>query len=134
MQTTPCLLLLALVALDASAIETFASRVERAKGVEHSRAGKAYQEKLMRSAGQGMAHVMKECFPKTASPDILRFTLVADVQADRTLSNIAVVPSTPMTRCFMSGFAALSFPKPSSKFKTTGMPIVIEMAITRDAL
>lgn len=57
----------------------FGARVQRAKLIEASPEGDAYQKKLWSSIGNQTATAMQECFPRKAKADTDEFTLVGDV-------------------------------------------------------
>lgn len=107
----------------------FGARVQRAKLIEASPEGDAYQKKLWLSVGNQTATVMQECFPRKAKADTDEFTLVGDVNSQCQLQNIELRPSTPMSRCFAKRFAALRFPEPPESMSESGMALVIEMKI-----
>ena len=112
-----------------AAAEDFGARVQRAQLLEVSPEGKAYQKQLWAGAGNPAATAMQQCFPKGEKSDTVGFTVVGDVNDQGHLQNVAVQPSTPMSRCFVEKFSALRFPQPSASFWPDGMPLVVEMKI-----
>lgn len=111
------------------AADTFAARMNRAKIVEDSPSGKAFQTVLWPQVGSYTATVMQQCFPKGATPDTKAFTVVADILPNRTLSHAEVRPKTKMSTCFVSGFERAPFPTPPESFGERGIPIEIDMAV-----
>jgi|SRR5690242_2464829 hypothetical protein len=111
------------------AADTFATRVHRAKAVEDSPSGKAFQAVLWPKVGNYTATVMTQCFPKGTKPDTAAFTVVADILPDGTLSHTEVRPRTKMSTCFVNGFESAPFPKPQESFGKRGIPIEIDMTV-----
>jgi hypothetical protein len=108
---------------------SFSERVHRAKLVEESPDGKAYQQVLWTQIGDYTAAVMQQCFKKGAKADTSFFALVGDVLPNRSLSGVEVKPKTNMSQCFADGFSRASFPQPSASFGEDGIPIEIDMKI-----
>jgi hypothetical protein len=107
----------------------FGSRVQRAKLIEASSEGEAYQKQLWASAGNKAASAMQACFPRGVKVDTESFTLVGDVNNQHHLQNVEVHPSTPMSRCFAKRFSSLQFPELPESMHESGMPLVVDMKI-----
>lgn len=114
-----------------SAEDSLAARVDQAKAVENSAVGQAYQKELWKAVGQETANLMLKCFPKGVQADVSSFTFVANVLSNGELGQVHVEPSTKMTTCFSTGFTALAFPHPPASFEKTGLPLAIQMQITK---
>lgn len=108
---------------------SFIDRAKRAKLVEDSPEGQAYQQELWSHVGDYTAAVMQRCFPNESEVDTDSFTLVADVSPSGHLSNVELEPSTPMSRCFAKNFSQAPFPVPAASFGEAGIPIIINMKI-----
>lgn len=130
MKTIPVFIALLLATSAAVAADSFSARVHRAKLVEDSPSGKAYESVLWPQVGRYMATVMRRCFPTGTKPDTATFTMVADILPDRTLADADVRPRTRMSECFVNGFAHASFPELPKSFGERGIPIEIDMRVT----
>jgi len=114
-----------LPSLAMAADDGFGSRVQRARLIEETSGGQAYQKELWASLGDQAATAMQECFPRGVEADTAAFILVGDVDGQSHLQDVEVRPSTAMSRCFAEKFASLRFPEPPEGV----MPLVIEMKI-----
>ena len=122
-------LLFLLISITTMASESVDARASRAKEVENTPVGKAYQHDLWQAIGAETATLMQECFPQQSEPDTRSFIFVANVLPNGTSSDAVVHPSTPMAQCFSSGFSRLHLPIPSDTFGKSGMPLAIEMTV-----
>jgi hypothetical protein len=111
----------------AAARDAFDARVQRAKSIERSPDGKAYQQILWRQVGRYGTTVMQQCLPKGVKPDVDFFILVGDVMPDHSLSRIEVRPLTKLSMCFAEGIGSGEFPSPPDRFGASGMPIEMDM-------
>ena len=125
----PAFAFLLFIAVPASAADSFEARVQRAKTIEASLQGQAFQKVFWDHVGDYTAKAMQRCFPKDVKPDTEFFTLVADLTPGRALSMIEIQPATRMSQCFAQGFANAPFPEPPQSFGNEGLPLVIEMKI-----
>jgi len=127
---TLSLVLILVVSSGALAGDSFGDRVKRAKLVEASADGRAYQQLMWEEVGEHTATVMQQCFPKGTKADTASFVLVANVLPSHALAGVEVQPETRMSRCFADAFSRASFPQPPPSFSEDGIPIVIEIRIT----
>jgi hypothetical protein len=120
---------LALTSLNVFAVDSFDQRAEIAKKLEDTEQGQAYEKVLMGATGDYVAEAMHQCFPKDMKADTNRFVIVADLQANHSLTRIELRPQTKMTRCFAEKFVKAPFPDPPSYAGIGGLPIVFDMKI-----
>jgi hypothetical protein len=91
--------------------------------------GKAYDAALAPT----IQSAMLACVPPSSSPEgsTGKFALVGYADASGHLSQIAVEPVTPVSRCFAERFGASQLPvPPSSSHWGNAYPVTVEMTIT----
>lgn len=122
-------LFLVLSSANLLAADSFERRVEIAKKFEDTDQGQAYEKLLLEATGDYISIAMQQCFPKDVKADTGRFVVVADLQANRSLSGVDFRPRTKMARCFVDKFSKAPFPGPPSYAGPGGLPIVFDMKI-----
>jgi hypothetical protein len=109
--------------------DAFPARVTRAKAVEASPAGAAYQKALWSRIGNPATDAYKGCLASNAPADRTPFTLVADVGADGRPRRIEVRPATPVATCMAGQFATWTLPDPPAQ--PAPYPIEIDFSVAR---
>jgi len=79
-ELTPLLFLLSSAAVQAG--EAFADRVDRAKTLEETPAGQAYQDVMWPKVQPFIATLMKRCIPEDRNADVRSFVFVATLSAE----------------------------------------------------
>src|SRR5579871_2042353 len=95
---TPLLLLLVSVVVEAG--DAFSDRVERAKALEDTPAGQAYQDVMWPKVQPFIAALMQRCIPDDRNADLRSFVFVATLSAEAKLTEIEVQPVTEASKCF----------------------------------
>lgn len=121
--------LLMLAIASAASADPFDARVQKAKRIEASAEGQAFQKRLWGAIGNHVGLVMQKCFPSGVKADTDSFTLVATLMPTGAVAKVEVRPKTAMAQCFSKGFVEAPFPKPSAGLDPEGIPLVIEMKI-----
>ncbi len=113
----------------AHAGDAFSDRVMRAKAVEETKAGQAYQERMWPTVQPFVAALMQRCIPEDPKADLTSFVWVATLSASAQLIDIAVQPITEVSTCFAAGMARAPFPKPPPELAALGMPLTLNMRL-----
>jgi hypothetical protein len=123
------LLSLLMVSAVVQAGDAFEERVQRAKALEDSPAGQAYQDVMWPKVEPFVAALTQKCIPDDPKADVRSFVFVATLSADATLSEIEVRPVTDVAKCFAGGMRQAPFPRPPADLAAGGMPIVLNMRL-----
>jgi hypothetical protein len=113
----------------ATSADAFATRVQRAKMIEASSSGPAYQKQFWAKTGNPMTDTLKSCLASNAPADKSPFTLVADISPDGHPLNVEVRAPTPVAKCLAGQFAAWTFPAPPKLPDTVNYPIEIDVSM-----
>jgi hypothetical protein len=124
---TPLLLLL--VSVGAQAGDAFDDRVERAKALEETPAGQAYQDVMWPKVQPFVAALMQRCVPDDPKADLRSFVFVATLSSEAELTEIEVRPVTQASECFAVGMKRAPFPRPPATLAAGGMPITFNMRL-----
>jgi hypothetical protein len=124
---TPLLLLLVSIAVQAG--DAFNDRVERAKALEETPSGQAYQDVMWPKVQPFVAALMQRCIPDDRNADRRSFVFVATLSAEAKLTEIEVQPVTETSKCFAAGMERAPFPKPPATLAPGGMPITFNMRL-----
>jgi hypothetical protein len=109
--------------------DTFAERVHRAKILEASGTGPAYQKQFWDQTRQPMTETLRGCITSNAPADKSPFTLVADISPDGHPLNVEVRAPTPVARCLAGQFSVWTFPKPPKASDSIDYPIEIDVSM-----
>jgi len=120
---------LMLVSATAAAAESFDQRVAIAKSLEDTPQGQAYDQILFGAIGEYIQKAMQKCFPRETKADTVRFTLVADILANKTAARVEVQPNTKMAACFRDKFVSAPFPALPAYAKEGTLPIFMDVKI-----
>lgn len=117
---------LTLVAASAIAAD-FNERVTTAKRAEGSPQGVQYLQIL----GPAYGAAMRACLPpaSSASENLGKFELVADVASDGRLLNVDIRPVTRVSRCFAGELAAQTIAAPPKDNGVSTYPIYLAMEV-----
>lgn len=113
----------------ATSTDTFTARVQRAKMLEASATGPAYQKQFWAKTGNPMTDALKACLASNAPADKSPFTLVADISPDGHPLNVEVRAPTPVAKCLAGQFSAWTFPAPPKQPDTISYPIEIDVSM-----
>lgn len=113
----------------ATSTDTFTARVQRAKMLEASATGPAYQKQFWAKTGNPMTDALKACLASNAPADKSPFTLVADISPDGHPLNVEVRAPTPVAKCLAGQFSAWTFPAPPKQPDTINYPIEIDVSM-----
>ncbi|GLQ93862.1 peptidase C13 [Dyella acidisoli] len=113
----------------ATSTDTFIARVQRAKMIEASSTGPAYQKQFWAKTGNPMTDALKACLTSNAPADKSPFTLVADISPDGHPLNVEVRAPTPVAKCLAGQFSAWTFPAPPKLPDTVNYPIEIDVSM-----
>ncbi|HUA81501.1 MAG TPA: peptidase C13 [Dyella sp.] len=119
----------ALLASAPAAPDTFADRVQRAKMMEGSATGPAYQKQFWAKTGNPMTDTLKGCLVSNAPADKSPFTLVADISPDGHALNVEVRAPTPVAKCLAGQFSTWTFPAPPKLPDSANYPIEIDVSM-----
>ncbi|HEY4368649.1 MAG TPA: hypothetical protein VGN07_15545 [Steroidobacteraceae bacterium] len=117
------------VSLTAVGAETFDARVQRAKGLEETPLGQAYQDSMWPLLQPFVASLVKKCISEDGKADLTSFVWVGTLTLKGNLNAIQVQPMTQMSRCFSRGMEHAPFPKPPKELARDGMPITLNMRL-----
>ncbi|MDG2538396.1 peptidase C13 [Dyella jiangningensis] len=121
-------ILLALALQTSPAIgNDFHTRVRQAKLAEGAAAGPDYQKKMWDRIGNATTDAYKACLASNTPADKAPFTLVANVNAEGHLADIAVQPATPVANCMAGQFASWVLPVPPAT--PAPYPVEIDFSI-----
>ena len=113
----------------AASADTFTVRVQRAKMLEASATGPAYQKQFWDKTRQPMTDALRGCIASNMPADKSPFTLVADISPDGHPLNVEVRAPTPVARCLAGQFSVWSFPAPPKAPGSTNYPIEIDVSM-----
>ena len=119
---TPFLLLM--LSFSVRAGDAFDDRVERAKALEETPAGQAYQDLMWPKVQPFLATLMQQCVPDDRNADLRSFVFVATLSTEAKLLDVEVRPVTAASKCFAAGMERAPFPKPPAD-----MPITFHMRL-----
>ena len=108
---------------------SFEDRVLRAKELEKTPAGKAYQSRMWPKVQPFVAELMQKCVPNDESADLRSFLFIATLSPDGELTQLEVQPETDVSKCFLRGMEHAPFPEPPTALAEGGMPIVLNMRL-----
>jgi hypothetical protein len=117
------------VSLTAEGAESFDARVQRAKALEETTLGRAYQDSMWPVLKPFMASLVKKCVSGNAKADLTSFVWVATLSLAGKLNDIQVQPITETSKCFSRGMEHAPFPKPPNELAHDGMPITFKMRL-----
>lgn len=123
-------LALVFITLSASASDDFLGRENRAKALERTPDGLQYLMAFMQRVEPETTRIMSQCFESGEIGATDTFTLVADIEADGTVANVAVRPTTDRTQCYADKFSRVKAPPLPARFQASGFPIVIHASQT----
>jgi hypothetical protein len=121
--------LLLLGSLAAEGAESFDAGVQRAKALEETPLGRAYQDAMWPSLQPFMASLLKKCISDDPKADLTSFAWVATLTSEGKLNAIQVQPTTEISKCFSRGMKHAPFPKPTKELAQHGMPITFNMRL-----
>ncbi|MBE1159434.1 peptidase C13 [Dyella acidiphila] len=113
----------------AAAGDTFAERVQRAKQLETTDGGPAYQKQFWNKTRQPMIDTLRGCITSNAPADKSPFTLVADITPDGHPLKVEVRSPTPVARCLAGQFSLWIFPAPPKTSGSIDYPIEIDVSM-----
>ena len=115
--------LLLILSQQANATDTFADRISKARRVERSPEAQPTLVDFMNEIGGKPQQAMGKCFTDGQPPS---FTLVADLLANGTISNVEIEPTTPALECYEREFQKITFKTPiPEQYHKNGLPIFI---------
>ena len=74
--------------------------------------------------------IMGVCFNSGKVGTTDTFKIVADIQADGSITDVAVRPATDQTKCYAEKFGRVKAPLLPSHFQSAGFPIIIHASQT----
>ena len=125
----PLALLFLVVSLTAAGAETFDARVQRAKALEDTPLGRAYQDSMWPLVQPYLASLVKKCISSDAKADLTSFVWVATLTSEGKLDAVEVQPVTEISQCFSRGMQDAPFPKPATGWAHEGMPITFNIRL-----
>lgn len=126
-------LTLLFVAGMAHAGDDFDDRVARATKVERSSpVGREYLMRFLPETDAALKDVVRGCFKDGAIGETEAFTVVFDVDAAGSITNVAVSEQAPSEHalCYAKGIANVKAPPPPESFADKGFPVVIHVSHT----
>jgi hypothetical protein len=117
----------------AHAGDDFDVRVARATKVERSSpVGRDYLMRFMPETNTAFEDVVGDCFNNGRKGDTETFTVVFDVDAAGSITNVAVSGKEPSDNamCYAKGIANIKGPPPPESFAEKGFPIVMHTSHT----
>jgi hypothetical protein len=117
------------ICFSADRTSDFAARSKAGKQALASPEGQQYE----RSWGEVMQAILTTCIPigSTDPANLGRFTFVADVSAEGSVSSVEVEPRNAVSRCFALHFAKAQLPKPpTSVIKGNVLPVADDIVVT----
>jgi hypothetical protein len=109
--------------------DDFNARVQRAKMLEASATGPAYQKQFWDKTKQPMTEALRGCIASNMPADKSPFTLVADISPDGHPLNVDVRAPTPVARCLAGQFSVWTFPVPPKAEGSAPYPIEIDVSM-----
>lgn len=104
---------------------SFDERIALANAAQEEGRFHPYPEALHSKAGPQIARLMRRC--GTSQPGARPFALVADIDARGHARNIVARPNHGVARCFVKGFASMSYLKPPAAMDGESFPIVVRV-------
>lgn len=124
------LVLILVLSVSARAGDAFDERVERAKALEDTPAGQAYQDAMWPKVQPFLQTLMEKCaVPDNRRADLRSFVFVGTLSSEGELTEIEVRPITEVSTCFAHGMTRAPFPKPPASLGAGGMPITFNMRL-----
>lgn len=108
---------------------TFDAWVQRAKMLEETPSGKAYQDLMWPLVEPFVAALIKRCIADNAKEDLASFIWVATLNSDGKVAQVDVQPQTEVTRCFFDGMLQAPFPKTPPEYADDGLPVTLNMRL-----
>jgi hypothetical protein len=108
----------------ANAADAFSDRISKARKIERSPEAQPVLMDFMNETHYSSQNAMGKCFKDGEPPS---YTLVADLLANGTISNVEIQPTTPALECYRQEFQKITF-KTSipAKYRENGIPIFIK--------
>jgi hypothetical protein len=122
-------IVLVAVSFVVSAADTFDARVQRARDIEATPAGEAYQDEMWPLVQPFMSNVMKRCVSDNPTSPLISFKWIATLTVEGKLVGVETQPNTELSRCFQKGMELAPFPKPSQEFAPHGLPLTFNMRL-----
>lgn len=123
------ILLVLAASLTAHSAETFDARVQRARALEDTPSGKAYQDSMWPLVKPFLEALIKQCIANDAKRDLKSFVWVATLTSEGKLADAQVQPETDIAKCFAQGMEQAPFPKPPQEFAEDGLPLTFNMRL-----
>src|SRR5262245_28278097 len=120
---------LLITSLAASSAETFDARAQRARALEDTPSGQAYQDAMWPIVKPFLEALSKECIAKDAQRDLRSFVWVATLTSEGKLADAQVQPETVISKCFLQGMEQAPFPKPPQEFAEDGLPLTFNVRL-----
>lgn len=118
-----------LFTLAASAAETFDARAERARALEDTPSGKAYQDAMWPLVEPFLAEMIKQCIADDPKHDLRSFVWLVTVTSEGKVADSQVQPETSVSKCFAQGMQQAPFPMPPQEFAEDGLPLIFNMRL-----
>jgi len=117
------------ISTSARADEAFDARVQRAKAIEDTPVGSAYQDQMWPLVKPFISRLVEECLAGKEKPDARSFVWLGTLTADGKLVDVEVQPLTDVSACFSHGMDRAPFPKPPKEFEASGLPLTFHMRL-----
>lgn len=88
----------------------FKELVKQAKQVNETPAGKEYEEKVIKGAGEALATIMRNCAAYIGDNEVKPFEAIFRIKPDGTISEAFVNPDTRLSTCFEGYFVQTKHP------------------------
>jgi hypothetical protein len=119
------------VELEPVELEPFQVRVELAKAAEVDEEFKTYRPAMYRRTGRYLTRTMRSCIARMPKPESKTFVLVADISPQGKANAVEVKPKNEVAKCFASGFAAATYPKPPVHPERDEFPVMMKVRVVR---
>ena len=107
----------------------FDAWVRRAKALEETPTGKAYQDLMWPRVEPFVAALIKRCIADNAKEDLASFIWVATLSSEGKIAVVDVQPQTEVTQCFFDGMLHAPFPATPPEFADDGLPVMLNMRL-----
>lgn len=107
----------------------FEARVRLAKEAEENEQFKMYRLAVHRKTGRYLVRTMRSCIAALPKPQQKSFVLIADITPTGKAAAVEVKPDNEVARCYASGFAAASFPRPPAYPGRQGFPVMMKIRV-----
>jgi hypothetical protein len=107
----------------------FSAWVARARKLEETPSGKAYQDVMWPLVEPYVAALIKRCIADNAKEDLASFIWVATLNSDGKVTEVDVQPETEVTQCFFDGMLRAPFPKTPPEYADDGLPVTLNMRL-----